>query len=186
MARRGSSSPRASFRGHYEPTLLQSYVHNVRWMRVPSQHRPALKYSILSRLAQRFCQSQSVRPLRAVTAETEGVSSCESVQLLASSPAQYLTVTKEQSPSVNPGSAAALRRPRPLSVAGFPAPAIVPLPTAQAKSVANSHSNSARQSQRQAMRSARSLRCHPGPIWWNRPSPVGTGSYRGKNESTAQ
>ena len=42
---------------------------------------------------------QSVRPLRAATAETEGVISCESLQLIASSRAQYLTVTNEKSRS---------------------------------------------------------------------------------------
>ena len=42
---------------------------------------------------------QSVRPLRTATAETEGVISCESLQLIASSRAQYLTVTNEKSPS---------------------------------------------------------------------------------------
>jgi hypothetical protein len=43
---------------------------------------------------------QSVRPLRAATAETEGVIGYESLLLIASSQAQYLTVTNE-SPSVD-------------------------------------------------------------------------------------
>src|SRR4030095_351926 len=42
---------------------------------------------------------QSVRPLRTATAETEGVSGCESLQLITSSRAQYLTVTNEKSRS---------------------------------------------------------------------------------------
>jgi hypothetical protein len=41
-------------------TLLQAYLHNVRWMPVPHQHRVALKYSILNRLAQRFCSRQAL------------------------------------------------------------------------------------------------------------------------------
>lgn len=41
-------------------TLLQAYLHNVRWMPVPSRHRPALRYSILTRLAQRFCRQQAM------------------------------------------------------------------------------------------------------------------------------
>src|SRR5262249_29592269 len=41
-------------------TLLQAYLHNVRWMLVPPQHRPALRYSILARLAQRFCRQQGL------------------------------------------------------------------------------------------------------------------------------
>jgi hypothetical protein len=44
---------------------------------------------------------QSVRPLHAATAETEGVISCESLQLIASSRAEYLTVTNEQSRSAD-------------------------------------------------------------------------------------
>jgi hypothetical protein len=36
--------------------LIQSYLHNVRWMAVPRAHRPDLKRSILTRLAQRFCR----------------------------------------------------------------------------------------------------------------------------------
>jgi hypothetical protein len=52
--------PTSLFPRSLRAILLQSYVHNVRWMRVPSQHRPALKYSILSRLAQRFCQRQTL------------------------------------------------------------------------------------------------------------------------------
>lgn len=39
-------------------TLLQAYLHNVRWMPVPARHRPALRHSILTRLAQRFCRQQ--------------------------------------------------------------------------------------------------------------------------------
>jgi hypothetical protein len=37
-------------------TLLQSYLHNVRWIAVPSVHRTALKRAILERLASRFCR----------------------------------------------------------------------------------------------------------------------------------
>ena len=40
--------------------LLQAYLHNVRWMLVPPQHRPALRHSILARLAQRFCRQQGL------------------------------------------------------------------------------------------------------------------------------
>ncbi|MDH3599934.1 MAG: hypothetical protein OEU26_09895, partial [Candidatus Tectomicrobia bacterium] len=31
-------------------------LHNIRWIAVPRAHRPALKRSILARLAQRFCR----------------------------------------------------------------------------------------------------------------------------------
>jgi hypothetical protein len=41
-------------------TLLQAYLHRVRWMPVPRQHRRALRYSIMTRLAQRFCQRQTL------------------------------------------------------------------------------------------------------------------------------
>ena len=44
---------------------------------------------------------QSVRPLRAATAETKGMISCESLQLIASSRAQSLTATNEKSRSVD-------------------------------------------------------------------------------------
>ena len=40
--------------------LLQSYLHDVRWIALPRRHRPALKRSILSRLAQRFCHRHPV------------------------------------------------------------------------------------------------------------------------------
>ncbi len=40
--------------------LLQSYLHNVRWIAVPRQHRAALKRSILTRLAQRFCRRSPI------------------------------------------------------------------------------------------------------------------------------
>jgi len=55
-----SLAPSSLFPQSLRAILLQAYVHNVRWMRVPSQHRAALKYSILSRLAQRFCQEQTL------------------------------------------------------------------------------------------------------------------------------
>ena len=35
--------------------LLQAYLHDVRWIKVPEEDRPALKQSILTRLAQRYC-----------------------------------------------------------------------------------------------------------------------------------
>jgi hypothetical protein len=45
-------------------TLLQAYLHNVRWMYIPRQHRAALKRSILSRLAQRACRTHAIeRPV---------------------------------------------------------------------------------------------------------------------------
>ena len=53
-----SLDPTSLFPQSLRAILLQAYVYNVRWMRVPSQHRTALKYSILSRLAQRFCREQ--------------------------------------------------------------------------------------------------------------------------------
>src|SRR5262249_45131604 len=52
--------PTSLFPRSLRAMLLQSYVYNVRWMRVPAQHRTTLKYSILSRLAQRFCQRQTL------------------------------------------------------------------------------------------------------------------------------
>ena len=36
--------------------LLQSYVHDVRWIKVPEEHRPRLKRTILERFARRFCR----------------------------------------------------------------------------------------------------------------------------------
>jgi len=55
-----SLDPTSLFPQSLRAILLQAYVHNVRWMRVPARHRVALKYSILSRLAQRFCQEQTL------------------------------------------------------------------------------------------------------------------------------
>lgn len=40
--------------------LLQAYLHNVRWLPVPAPHRPALRKSILLRLAQHFCSRQAL------------------------------------------------------------------------------------------------------------------------------
>jgi hypothetical protein len=40
--------------------LLQSYLHDVRWIALPRRYRSALKRSILSRLAQRFCHRHPV------------------------------------------------------------------------------------------------------------------------------
>jgi hypothetical protein len=39
--------------------LLQAYLHNRTWMPVPRQHYQSLKHSILLRLAQRFCRTQT-------------------------------------------------------------------------------------------------------------------------------
>ena len=52
--------PSSLFPQSLRAILLQAYLHNVRWMRVPPQHRPALRYSILTRLAQRFCRRQTL------------------------------------------------------------------------------------------------------------------------------
>jgi hypothetical protein len=57
---RQALAPTSLFPRSLRAILLQAYVHNVRWMRIPSQHRTALKYSILSRLAQRFCRQQTL------------------------------------------------------------------------------------------------------------------------------
>lgn len=38
-------------------TLVQAYIHNIRWMAVPSQRRRELRQSILTRTAQRFCRT---------------------------------------------------------------------------------------------------------------------------------
>jgi len=47
--------------------LLQAYLHDVRWIKVPREHRETLKQSILSRAAQRFCRRH---PTDAVITET--------------------------------------------------------------------------------------------------------------------
>ena len=52
--------PSTLFPQSLRATLLQAYLHNVRWMFVPPQHRSALRYSILTRLAQRFCSRQTM------------------------------------------------------------------------------------------------------------------------------
>ena len=54
--------------------LLQSYLHNVRWMAVPHTARPALKRSILQRLAQRFCRQEPVPGRITAWAESQRVS----------------------------------------------------------------------------------------------------------------
>jgi hypothetical protein len=48
--------PTQLFSPSLRAVLLQSYLHDVRWIAVPPRHRPALKRSLLSRLAQRFCR----------------------------------------------------------------------------------------------------------------------------------
>jgi len=55
-----SLDPTSLFPQSLRAILLQAYVHDVRWMRVPAPHRATLKYSILSRLAQRFCREQTL------------------------------------------------------------------------------------------------------------------------------
>ena len=52
-------APGSLFPQSLRAILLQAYLHNVRWMFVPPRHRPALRYSILTRLAQRFCRRQT-------------------------------------------------------------------------------------------------------------------------------
>ena len=41
-------------------TLLQSYIHNIRWIAVPRVHRADLRRAILQRLANRFCRLHPV------------------------------------------------------------------------------------------------------------------------------
>ena len=43
--------PTSLFPRSVQVTLLRAYLHNVRWTPVPRQHRVALKFSILNRLA---------------------------------------------------------------------------------------------------------------------------------------
>jgi hypothetical protein len=40
-------------------TLLQAYVHKVRWMAVPARRRRALRQNILTRIAGRFCRAHT-------------------------------------------------------------------------------------------------------------------------------
>lgn len=43
--------------------LMQAYLYNVPWMRIPSQHSRELRHSLLTRLAQRFCHLQNTTGL---------------------------------------------------------------------------------------------------------------------------
>jgi hypothetical protein len=49
-------APQRLFPTSLRAVLLQSYLHDVRWIGIPRPYRPALKRSILSRLAERFCR----------------------------------------------------------------------------------------------------------------------------------
>jgi hypothetical protein len=59
--RRPGEEPRAIDPAEFFPqslraVLLQSYVHDVRWIKVPDEHRGRLKRSILQRFARRYCR----------------------------------------------------------------------------------------------------------------------------------
>lgn len=54
--------PRALFPVSMRGVLLQAYVFNIPWMRVPRKHRAAVKHSILTRSAQRFCRHYPSTP----------------------------------------------------------------------------------------------------------------------------
>lgn len=49
--------PTALFPQSLRGTLVQAYIHNIRWMAVPPQRRRELRQSILTRMAQRFCRT---------------------------------------------------------------------------------------------------------------------------------
>ncbi|HUI26727.1 MAG TPA: hypothetical protein VL403_11650 [Candidatus Kryptonia bacterium] len=51
--------PRVMFPTSLRGALLQAYLHDVRWIKIPDEDQPALKESILSRLAQRYCDWKS-------------------------------------------------------------------------------------------------------------------------------
>jgi len=48
-------NPRTMFPTSLRGVLLQAYLHDIRWIKVPEDDRPALKHSILQHLAQRHC-----------------------------------------------------------------------------------------------------------------------------------
>jgi hypothetical protein len=53
--------PDVIFSTSLRATLLQSYLHDVRWIRVPYQYRYVLKQSVLLRIAQRFCRLHHIQ-----------------------------------------------------------------------------------------------------------------------------
>jgi hypothetical protein len=60
VARPDGSTKAVDAGAFFPPTLravlLQSYVHDVRWIKIPEDDRPGLKRAILTRFAQRFCR----------------------------------------------------------------------------------------------------------------------------------
>jgi hypothetical protein len=58
-APRQALPPTTLFPSSMRGVMLQAYLHNRTWMPVPRQHYPSLKHSILTRLAQRFCRTQT-------------------------------------------------------------------------------------------------------------------------------
>lgn len=58
--RRREFTPSQLFPGSLRATLLQSYLHNIRWIAVPRRYRPVLKQTILQRFANRFCRLHPV------------------------------------------------------------------------------------------------------------------------------
>ncbi len=58
--RRRTLPPGQLFPDSLRATLLQSYLHEVRWMALPKVHLPSLRLAILQRLANRFCRRHPV------------------------------------------------------------------------------------------------------------------------------
>lgn len=59
--RDGGAAPEVVPPADFFPTplravLLQSYLHDIRWIKIPDEHRPRLKRAILERLARRYCR----------------------------------------------------------------------------------------------------------------------------------
>lgn len=53
--------------------LLQAYLHDVRWMKVPEEHRPLLKQSILAHAAGRYCRARPADDSIVVGAVTQRI-----------------------------------------------------------------------------------------------------------------
>jgi hypothetical protein len=65
--------PTQFFSPSLRAVLLQSYLHDVRWIAIPRRYRPALKRSLLSRLAQRFCRRHPVAGQVSVWSTTQRI-----------------------------------------------------------------------------------------------------------------
>ncbi|MBM3222335.1 MAG: hypothetical protein FJZ47_00820 [Candidatus Tectomicrobia bacterium] len=66
-------NPQTFFPSSLRGTLLQMYLHNIRWMPVPIPYRQPLMQSIMTRLGQRFCRQQNLATPVTVSAHVQRI-----------------------------------------------------------------------------------------------------------------